>query len=72
MVHAELHRAAQHADRAATIARSGVRRERLAPKPIRLAVKSPSVQVPDAAAVIVFDVIGGLCRTSSERPETTG
>jgi hypothetical protein len=32
---------------------------RIAPKPMRLTVRSPSVQVPAASAVIVSVVIGG-------------
>ena len=32
---------------------------RIAPKPMRLTVRSPSVQVPAASAVIVSEVIGG-------------
>jgi len=59
VIHPELNGAAQHADRPATVARGGVGHERLAvcvrriaPKPIRLTSKSPSCQVPDAAALI--------------------
>lgn len=40
---------------------------RIAPKPIRLTVKSPSFQVPEAAAVIVsevmFEVMSGIIST---------
>jgi hypothetical protein len=36
---------------------------RMAPKPMRLTVMSPSVQVPDAAAVIVSEVIAAVWHT---------
>ena len=64
VVHAELDRAAQHADRPVAVAGAAPARERravlvrrIAPKPIRLTVRSPSFQVPEAAAVIVSEVM---------------
>ena len=70
VVHAELDRAAQHADRLVTVAGDGpganaaprcVRR--IAPNPIRLTVRSPSVQVPAAAAPPVSQATVGVCHT---------
>ena len=41
---------------------------RIAPKPIRLTVRSPSVQVPAAAAVIVSEVIAGVSHAPGTAP----
>ncbi len=44
---------------------------RIAPKPIRLTVRSPSVQVPEATAVIVFEIMSGVCHAPDRRGNRT-
>jgi len=70
VVHAELDRCAQYRDRLVTVAGDGPGRERLAalgnriaPNPIQLTLRSPSIQVPATAAPPVSPATAGVCHT---------